>query len=267
MEETLSRIYKSLPDSKRLTNKGTFLIMQPEVSTMKTVLFDLDGTLLPMEQDAFIKAYFGGLVTKLLPYGYDPNLLIKAIWTGTGAMVANDGSRSNEDAFWAAAATVLGADCRKDEPIFADFYKKEFQFVSTSCGYTPEAGKLIAWLKAKGCRLVLATNPIFPAIATQRRMSWAGLEETAFELVTTYENSRHCKPNLDYYRDILQTIGQRAENCIMVGNDVTEDMVAKELGLEVFLLTDHMINKQQVDISQYDHGSFAELKEFLLRRI
>jgi len=31
---------------------------------MNTVLFDLDGTLLPMDQEAFIRLYFGALTQK-----------------------------------------------------------------------------------------------------------------------------------------------------------------------------------------------------------
>ena len=49
----------------------------------------------------------------------------------------------------------------------------------------------------------------------------------------------------------------------MVGNDVQEDMVARELGMEVFLLTPCMINKQGTDISQFPHGDFPELLRFL----
>ena len=111
--------------------------------------------------------------------------------------------------------------------------------------------------------MVLATNPLFPAIATGKRMEWAGLKAADFELVTTFENSSYCKPNPAYYRQILQTIGETPENCIMVGNDVTEDMVARDLGMEVFLLTDCMINKENKDISQYPHGSFDALQQFL----
>lgn len=234
---------------------------------MKTVLFDLDGTLLPMEQDVFIKAYFGGLATKMVNYNYDPQRLIKAIWTGTEAMIRNDGSKTNEDAFWLAAASILGQDCRKDEPIFDDFYHNEFRFVSASCGFEPKSAQIISYLKDQGCRLALATNPIFPAIATRTRMQWAGLKEVDFELVTTYENSRHCKPNPAYYWDILQELGEVPENCIMVGNDVTEDMIAREFGMEVFLLTDCMINQSAKDISIYPHGSFDELLEFLKKTI
>ena len=230
---------------------------------MKTVLFDLDGTLLPMDQDAFIKAYFGGLATKMAYNGYEPHILIQGIWAGTEAMVKNDGSTTNEEAFWKGAAPLLGADCRKDEILFNDFYHNEFHLVSYSCGSNPAAGALIRTLKEKGCRVVLATNPIFPAIATRCRMQWAGLQESDFQLVTTYENSRFCKPNLAYYRDILDTIGETAENCIMVGNDVTEDMAARQLGMDVFLLTDCLINKSNRDISGYPHGDFQALVEYL----
>ena len=51
---------------------------------MKAVLFDLDGTLLPMDQDVFIKTYFTGLVKKLAPHGRQPDMLIRSIWAGTG---------------------------------------------------------------------------------------------------------------------------------------------------------------------------------------
>lgn len=231
--------------------------------SIRYILFDLDGTLLPMDQDVFIKAYFSRLAAKLAPHGYDPEKLIKAIWGGTAAMVKNDGSVTNEDAFWNYFCTVFGENARKDEPIFADFYQTEFQQVQQSCGFDPRAAETIAKLKDMGYTLVLATNPIFPAMATESRMIWAGLERSDFVLYTTYENSRHCKPNPDYYRDILAQIGAMPEECLMVGNDVTEDMIAASLGMKVFLLTDCLINKGNEDISRYPHGSFDVLMEFI----
>jgi FMN phosphatase YigB (HAD superfamily) len=231
--------------------------------SIRYILFDLDGTLLPMDQDVFIKAYFSRLAAKLAPHGYDPEKLIKAIWGGTAAMVKNDGSVTNEDAFWNYFCTVFGENARKDEPIFADFYQTEFQQVQQSCGFDPRAAETIAKLKDMGYTLVLATNPIFPAVATESRMIWAGLDRANFVLYTTYENSRHCKPNPDYYRDILAQIGAMPEECLMVGNDVTEDMIAASLGMKVFLLTDCLINKHNQDMGCYPHGSFDVLMEFI----
>ena len=118
-------------------------------------------------------------------------------------------------------------------------------------------------LKAEGIRVALATNPIFPAVATESRIRWAGLSPEDFELYTTYENIGYCKPNLDYYREILRRLNLTAEDCMMVGNDVREDMVAAQLGMETFLLTDCVINPEGVPVELWPHGGFATLQDYL----
>lgn len=228
-----------------------------------TVLFDLDGTLLPMDQNVFIKAYFGGLARRLAPHGYDPQKLIDSIWQGTAAMVKNNGDVTNEERFWQGFEAAYGKPARQDEEHFAAFYREDFDSVSASCGYTPAAREIVDTAKSCGLRVALATNPIFPAMATERRIAWAGLTPSDFEFVTTYENSRHCKPNPDYYRDVMQTLGVKPEECLMVGNDVGEDMIAETLGARVFLLTDNLINSKNVDISVYPNGSYADLIDFI----
>jgi len=229
----------------------------------KAILFDLDGTLLPMDQDAFVKGYFSRLAMKLAPRGYDPQMLIDAIWAGTGAMVKNNGDTTNEEVFWQKFAQMFGEQARQDEPVFADFYANEFQQVKEICGYTPKAKKTIDAIKAMGYRTVLATNPIFPAIATESRMRWAGLDATDFELYTTYENSSYCKPNPAYYQEILDKIGLQGSDCLMVGNDVIEDGAAAKLGMDVFLLPACLINKENRDISAYPQGDFDDLLAYL----
>lgn len=230
---------------------------------IKVVLFDLDGTLLPMDQDVFVKDYFGRIAAKLAPQGYDPKKLVDTIWRGTGAMVQNDGSCTNEEAFWKFAVTVFGERILQDKHFFDSFYEMEFDKIKAVCGYHPAAAEIVHGLKEKGYRVVLATNPIFPARATQWRIQWTGMQPEDFEIYTTYENSRYCKPNLDYYRDILAQLGVKPEECLMVGNDVGEDMIARQLGMKVFLLTDCLINKNNEDISQYPNGSFEELKMYI----
>ena len=230
---------------------------------IKVVLFDLDGTLLPMDLDIFVKDYFGRIAAKLAPQGYDPKKLVDTIWRGTGAMVQNDGSCTNEEAFWKFAVTVFGERILQDKHFFDSFYETEFDKIKAVCGYHPAAAEIVHGLKEKGYRVVLATNPIFPARATQWRIQWTGLRPEDFEIYTTYENSRYCKPNLDYYRDILAQLGVKPEECLMVGNDVGEDMIARQLGMKVFLLTDCLINKNNEDISRYPNGSFETLRKFV----
>ena len=230
---------------------------------LKTILFDLDGTLLPMDQDEFVKYYFGLLAKKLAPHGYDPKVLVGKIWAGTEAMVKNDGSCLNEEAFWNCFSRFYDHDVRRDEPIFREFYENEFSGARAACGFHPKAAETIRTLKEKGYRLILATNPLFPAVATENRIRWTGLEPGDFELYTTYENSCRCKPNPDYYRDILKKIGADPAECLMVGNDAVEDTAAENLGIRVFLLTDCLINKHGVDISRYPQGSFDELLAYI----
>ena len=230
---------------------------------INTILFDLDGTLLPMDQEKFVNVYFKMLAAKLVPYGYEPQQLINAILAGIEAMIKNDGSQLNEDAFWKRFVDIYGDKVLADKPVFEDFYKNEFQDARSFCGFNPKAAETVRLLKDKGYRVVLATNPLFPSIATESRIRWAGLEPSEFDLYTTYENTSYCKPNLDYYRDILKRIDCRPEECLMVGNDVGEDMVVEALGMQVFLLTDCLINTQKKDITAYLHGSFEQLLSML----
>ena len=228
-----------------------------------TVLFDLDGTLLPMDQDAFTRGYFKFLAAKLAPHGYEPKQLVEAIWSGTEAMVRNDGSRTNEAALWDTFVSIYGKKARADEPLFVDFYANEFNQAQSICGHDPRTAEIVHSLQKRGYRVVLATNPIFPRIATENRIRWAGLEPDDFALITTYENSTYCKPNPAYYREILEKLGRKAEECLMVGNDVVEDGAAQRLGIPVFFLTPCLINTQGKDISAIPHGGFDELAAYL----
>ena len=226
---------------------------------LRTILFDLDGTLLPMEQETFIKAYLGLLAKTLAPLGYEPEKLIKGLYAGIGAMVKNDGTVSNEEAFWRTFCTIFGEKAKADEPHFAAFYRNEFQRVKDACGHDARVAGFIAGLKEKGYRLVLATNPLFPQIATYSRIRWAGMQPEDFELVTTYENASFCKPNIRYYEQIIEKLGLDPHECLMVGNDVGEDMIAGKLGMQTFLLTPCLINKAGRDLSDYPQGGFDEL--------
>lgn len=228
-----------------------------------TVMFDLDGTLLPMDMEKFTRGYFGLLMKKMAPHGYDPEKLEGAVWAGTAAMVKNDGGQSNEAAFWAKFGQIFGEKALKDIPVFEEFYANEFQAAKDFCGYNEWAARAVRTIRASGRRTVLATNPIFPAIATETRLRWAGMDVSEFELCTTYENSRFCKPNVNYYRDILEELKLRPEECLMVGNDMTEDTAAAELGIQVFLITDCLINKEGKNISAWPHGGFEDLIQFV----
>lgn len=231
---------------------------------VKAVLFDLDGTLLPMDQDEFTKGYFKLLVKKLASYGYAEKSLVEAVWKGTAAMVKNDGTKSNEEAFWETFIAIYDEQARNDIPLFNEFYAHEFNGTQALCGFNPMAAEAVRRVKQAGFRVALATNPLFPEVAQVTRIRWAGLEPEDFELYTTYENSSYCKPNPNYYRDMAMRLNISPSDCLMVGNDVDEDMEAAAVaGMKVFLLADCLLNRHGRDITNYPLGGFPELISYL----
>ena len=230
---------------------------------IKAVLFDLDGTLLPMDEKIFIKDYFSALIKKISPHGYDPDQLVSGVWKATKSMMTNNGENFNEHVFWEDFSKIMGEEILEHMPLFEDFYNNDFDLLSTSCGYNEKAKVVVDRVKNMGYRVVLATKPVFPKAATEKRLKWVGLSPQDFELCTTYENTSYCKPNIKYYEHILTEIGCKPEECLMVGNNATEDMIASTLGMKVFLLTDCLINKEEKDISNYPSGSYDELIKYI----
>ena len=232
--------------------------------SIKAVLFDLDGTLLEMDQIKFVKTYFEYLSAHLAPRGYEPDKLLKVFWEGVQAMGANDGSVTNETVFWKVFTAAYGESSIEDKPYIDDFYRNDFNQVQEVCGCYKEAKEIIEMVKEMGKIPVLATNPMFPHPGTENRMRWAGLEPEDFAEYTTYEHCHFCKPNPKYYEELLEKLELKPEECIMVGNDVEEDMVPTEkLGMERFLLTNCLINRKDRDISELPQGDFEALKMYL----
>jgi HAD superfamily hydrolase (TIGR01549 family) len=218
-----------------------------------------------MDNDAFTKGYFKLLVQKLAPYGFEQQELVDAIWSGTAAMVKNNGIQTNYDVFWKAFAASLGERVYDTKSVFDDFYENEFDQAKTLCGPDSKADDVVKSLKEQGYILALASNPIFPMTAQKARIMWTGADPNDFELITSYENSAYCKPNPEYYTDIAEKLGVVPEECLMIGNDVDEDMIAEQVGMSVFLLTDNVINRKNKDISRFSHGGFADLMEYIER--
>lgn len=228
-----------------------------------TVLFDLDGTLLPFEQDDFIKVYFGELCKRLAPMGYEPQHTVKSVWAGTKSMILNDGSRPNSEAFWETFNT-MNPGLPNARPVCDDFYTHEFDKAKSCLKYIPDRKPMIDRLTSAGLRVVLATNPIFPLDGVRTRLAWANLAPEDFELVTWYDNSTYCKPNPKYYLEILEKIGAAPEECIMVGNNVSEDMAAAKLGMEVFLTNEFVENPENQECSGYRQGSIDDAVRYIL---
>lgn len=215
---------------------------------VKNILFDLDGTLLPMDLDEFLKLYLYSLHKTFPSYHKDINELSEVIMKGTYLMVNNDGSKTNEKVFYEYFKSIHKD--KTDEIIkkYENYYHNEYVLTKNATKPSIYANLLIKELKKKGYNLILATNPLFPRIATLRRIEWAGLDPNDFTLITTYENCSYCKPNLKYYEEIINKLNLKKDECIMIGNDTSEDYVITKLGIPCIILKDCLINKNKLEL-------------------
>ena len=227
----------------------------------EAILFDLDGTLLPMDNDGFMNSYFYHLHKAIEPYGYTMDDFIKAMWSGVEAMARNRSEKINSEVFWEVFASVLGKDVLDRIPEIDAFYFGEFEKAKAFTSRSEFAREAVALAKEKAGKVVLATNPYFPEVAVRKRLEWAGLSWEDFDLVTYYDNSTRCKPNPEYFLEIAEKMGVNPEKCLMVGNNVKEDIVASQkVGLDTFLVTDCLI--ATVEIPETKKGSLADLVEY-----
>lgn len=234
---------------------------------MKAVLFDLDGTLLPVDNEHFIENYLKLLSRKIDPY-IEPSVFIPQLLASTAAMLGNDdGLKTNEEIFIEDFFRKVEVPKEVLLPLFTDFYVNEYKKLGNIIKPTPISGEIIEILTKKGYRLVLATNPLFPKIAIEERLRWVDIDSNKFELITAYENMHFCKPNTKYYEEILTEINLPTEECLMVGNDVQEDMVTATLGMRTFLLTDFLIDRGEPRYQVENRGTLAEFKQFITDKL
>lgn len=230
---------------------------------MKAVLFDLDGTLLPMDEDLFTKVYFKLLAKKLCPLGIEPQALVDAIWDGTKAMVLNDGSDTNEHVFWNRFSEKTNLDWRPFDELTHEFYTTEFHGAKDYVGENPLAKEVLKLVKEKGMLAIIATNPIFPKAGQLSRLQWLGISEEEFDGITPYEEYSYAKPNPKYYETILERYNLKAEDCLMVGNDEMEDMYAAgSLGMDTFLITACVKSHEGYSYSG-KQGTFEDLINYI----
>lgn len=233
--------------------------------SIKHILFDLDGTLLPMDQDEFVKFYMPLLAKSYIEAGVqvDPKEFIGAVWKGYEAMVKNDGSRTNREAFWSYTEELMPISPEESEKLALRFYDGDFNQAARATSPSPFSDQIVKTARRRGLHTYLATNPVFPRCATMNRIRWAGLNASDFRVITTYEDCVYCKPNPEYFRMILEEFRLDPEECLMVGNDVEEDLSIRSLGVKTFLVTDTMENKKNLPVSSEYAGTLDELLKFV----
>lgn len=235
----------------------------------KAIFFDLDGTLLPMDLKEFLEHYLHLVGAFFQTKGYDGKQVCDGIMKNLETMLAgSEDHTTNEERFWAGFPGYMSQTYGQSAPwkeLFEEFYTTWFGKLEEKTQTAPLAAKAVARLHEKGYRLILATNPVFPAMCTAQRLAWTGVNPAFFERVTSYENSRFAKPDPRYYQENLEVCGLCANEVLMVGNDTRDDGVASAVGMDVYIVTDCLVEheKGSAPLDTLPHGTMEDFAAYV----
>ena len=229
----------------------------------KAVLFDLDGTLLPLNVNVFLNDYLKAIAAKVSPIT-EPKKFVQRLLDATGKMIADKNPElTNEEVFWKHFMAGFTEKREVLNSVLEEFYERDFPKLGKAYKGDGSSAKLVKQIKSQGIRVALATNAIFPRQAVIERMRWANLDPEDFELITTFENMHFCKPHIEYYQEVLEYLDEKPGNCLMVGNDIEEDMIAGSLGIKTFLLeSEYVIHRGSK--TPYDYRGNIEMLQQIL---
>lgn len=202
---------------------------------MRGVLFDLDGTLLDVDVRHFLSRYFHALELVVAPQfpGVD---LVPAVLASTDMMQRPHAGVTNREVFYRDFGARTGIDLHVEWPIFERFYREVFPTLGTDYGPIAGAREAIAAARSLGWRVAVATQPIFPLVAIEHRLRWAGLADVEFDAITTFEVMEACKPEVAFFLQVCSMIGCAPTDCVMVGDDAGADMAAGALGIRTYFV-------------------------------
>ncbi len=177
------------------------------MTKFQAILFDLDGTLLDSNMENFLPHYFSRLA-RGWRISRPPKRSSLTSWRRPSScwrMTAARPTRGfSQRRFTRLPATPAPSWSR----FFDDFYGRDLPGLQEYTQRKPEARTVVQLAFALGYKVAIATNPLFPATANRQRMAWAGVDDFPYDWVTTYENSRCCKPNLCYFDADRRTPGR-----------------------------------------------------------
>lgn len=227
---------------------------------INTILFDLDGTLLSIDMKEFEEIYYTSLSNAFKSI-IAPDNFMAILYSSVKAMVKNKEKRTNEEVFMSVMKEHVGDELPAFQKHFIRYYENDFSVLRNAVNKNTDMLEALDILKEKGYELVIATNPLFPKFAIDQRIQWADLVHEDFSHITYFENCHYCKPNVEYYSEILETIGKNPQECLMVGNDAEEDLAASTLGITTYLITNHLLNRKNLNYTADHEGTY---KDFLL---
>lgn len=231
--------------------------------TIKTVLIDLDGTLLNMGEGAFEKEYLKRMAAFLeLRYPGKGKDLVKAVGYGAELMKVSDGTRANQYVFWDGFEKASGYTRAEMEPVLTEYYQTEFTHIGDTYVPDPAMQEVVRTLYRKGYQLLVATTPVVPLIANQERVRWSGLAEIPWLDITSFETYHYSKPNPKYFQQICDNYNLNPKECLMIGDSMAKDYPATTLGMDFFLILNEDASEVELQFNG-KKGDRATLLEYV----
>ncbi len=229
----------------------------------KVILFDLDDTLLRNDVDQFLSAYFQTLTPHISHY-FPKDDFYSIFQAATRAvLMAKPSTQTLLQVFIDAFEKNTTTRFSDIAAALEKYYETDFSKIRKVTRNIPKACTAVETAYRKSEELVLATIPIFPERAILERLKWAGVDASLFKLITHIENMHVSKPQPEYYTEIVETMRVNPEDCLMIGNDHADDLVAKAVGMHTFLVSDFEKNRDSAKFSPDHYGSMKELVTFL----
>lgn len=231
---------------------------------MQAILFDLDGTLLDLDLRAFLDRYFEALELASRPLSArfaDPGFFMRALQESVGMMMRPHDGETNRDAFFRHLKERTEVDLADEWPVYERFYAEVFPTLGGAASQAPGARRAVTVARDLGLGVAIATNPIFPRIAVEHRLSWAGLHDLELDVITSYEDMLACKPHPEYFLQTAAMLGVAPVDCLMVGDDRVLDMAAADVGMRTYYVgSDPGVHADM-------HGDLTELADLLPRLV
>lgn len=231
---------------------------------IKAVLFDLDGTLNRVNNKEFGDRYYHLLSKHFKVSGLTEQQVADEFRAAARTIIFCEKPANLQSLYYSYIREKLGIDFEKSPELFEDFLENTHPKLFEVFGKREEAGGVVKQLKAEGYKLALATNPLFNRSTIDRRMAFSGVDGNDFDLVTTFDWCTATKPSPEYYLQIAEKLGVSPQECLMVGNDVRNDMQARFAGMQVLLLPDSLENRDGEDYSQLATATLDTVPQYVL---
>ena len=227
-----------------------------------TLFFDLDGTLNELEDHHFMTTYAREAYKHFLDQFETFEEFVTHLVAGTMEMFKNDNENYVVEAFFDYFCQHVSISRQEAMNRFIRFYETNFDELRNEAGKVDYAVEVIEEAKNRGYKLVLATQPMFYELATRKRVQWIGLNPDDLLVISHALNAKASKPNPSYFRWLLEEVGSKPEETLMIGNDPNMDLGAAKVGIKTWMTT----QVEDTEIYPDYTGSLKDLYEAIVRQ-